>query len=166
MQAPDANARPHDATNGSNHDAQASATQRSGNQSPDHPKATAQQSGRQKAEPFGSGLDVASQLAFTSTSLVWQDLSYYVPAPSNASGTAAQGIVQKGDTQDEELKGKKQLLNSITGTAHCFLSAVRSAACMSSGDVMCRHLLTRLQHKNPSRVLIQKATHACNPLLL
>lgn len=73
---------------------------------------------QQQQHTSHSGLDVASQLGFTPISLVWKDLSYYVPAPKNASGAAAQGVVQKGDTKDDELVGKKQLLHGITGVLH------------------------------------------------
>lgn len=70
---------------------------------------------QQQRQHSQSGLDVASQLGFTPISLVWKGLSYYVPAPKNLTGAAAKGVVQKGDTKDEELIGKKQLLHDITG---------------------------------------------------
>ena len=73
------------------------------------------QAPHKQAEMSSRGLDIASQLGFTPISLTWHDLCYYVPAPKQASGAAAKGVVQKGECDDTALVGKKQLLHSVTG---------------------------------------------------
>jgi hypothetical protein len=62
-----------------------------------------------------STLAVGSSLKFTPITVCWRDLSYYVPVPKGLTGAAALNVMPLD--AEEDIAGKKRLLNSITGEA-------------------------------------------------
>ena len=63
-----------------------------------------------------STLDVGSSLKFTPITVCWRDLSYYVTVPKGLTGAAALNVMPAD--AEEELAGKKRLLNNVTGARH------------------------------------------------
>lgn len=74
---------------------------------------------------------IASTLRFTPITLVWRDVSYYVPVAKGLSGEAARNIMPKD--ADNAIAGKKRLLNDLTGAHDARERPSASAARLSSG---------------------------------
>lgn len=74
---------------------------------------TAPQSKVTQGSSRKSGLDVGSSLKFTPIHVCWRDLSYYVPVAKGLTGAAALNIMPAD--AEEDIAGKKRLLNNITG---------------------------------------------------
>jgi hypothetical protein len=77
-----------------------------------------------------STLAVGSSLKFTPITVCWRDLSYYVPVPKGLTGAAALNVMPLD--AEEDIAGKKRLLNSITGEA-----VIRDCALVARGWASC-----------------------------
>lgn len=60
-----------------------------------------------------NALEVGSTLKFTSISVCWKAINYYVPVPKGLTGAAALNIMDASAAED--VRGKKRLLHDITG---------------------------------------------------
>lgn len=79
---------------------------------------------------------VASALPFEPITLIFRDLSYYVPVPKGAPAAAQQpaGAAALGSKQDKTKDGQLQLLKGLTGYA---APGVLTALMGGSGEQFC-----------------------------
>jgi len=77
------------------------------------PAAVGPPNSRRSVDGGHNALEVGSTLKFTSISVCWKAINYYVPVPKGLTGAAALNIM--GADAAEDVRGKKRLLHDITG---------------------------------------------------